>query len=141
MIRFSTKALLIAALAVITFIVTAPTASADGGTLEINNSDISLANFNVTGHNLDVNVASAWDFWALLFDSGADTFSIVSDGSTHTFTDVKFWGVDIWDGGFDFKFKKESTANSNVPEPGTILLVGSGLLALALYSSRKALRA
>jgi PEP-CTERM motif len=140
MIRFTTKALLIAALALFTFVATAPTASADGGTLDINGNDFALSNFSVSGNQVDLNAASAWDFWAVLFNSGANSFSILSDGTTYKFSGVTFWGVDLWTGGLDYTFKKESKWNT-VPEPGTIFLIGSGLLALALLSSRKALRA
>jgi PEP-CTERM motif len=145
MIRFTTKALVIAALALITFVATAPTASADGGTLDVNGSDFALSNFSVHGDFVGANLQNAGDGFVLLLESlGGDvnSFTIASDGTIYKFAGLKFWGVDFWTGDFDYKFKKkESTSTPTAPEPGTIFLIGGGLLALALFSSRKALRA
>jgi hypothetical protein len=142
MIRFTTKALLIAAFALITFVATAPTASADSGTLEVDGSNLVLSNFTVSGSQVDVNVTTFEDYFGLYLASAfgdVNSFSIVDGSTTYTFSGLYFWGSDAW-GGLDYTFKKESTSGA-VPEPGTILLMGSGLLALALFSTRKALRA
>jgi|HubBroStandDraft_6_1064221.scaffolds.fasta_scaffold80944_2 hypothetical protein len=148
MIRFTTKAILIAALALFTFVATAPTASADSGQLDVNNSSFALNNFNITGHHVDASFQFGSDAWVLLFEGAfgdLKTLSIVSDGTTYTFSGVKIkdTGWDLWKGGLniDFKFDKEWTSDSAVPEPSTVLLIGFGLLALAIVSSRKQLRA
>jgi hypothetical protein len=148
MIRFTTKAILIAALALFTFVATAPTASADSGQLDVNNSSFALNNFNITGHHVDASFQFGSDAWVLLFEGAfgdLKTLSIVSDGTTYTFSGVKIkdTGWDLWKGGLniDFKFDKEWTSDSAVPEPSTVLLIGCGLLALAIVSSRKQLRA
>jgi len=148
MIRFTTKALLIAALALFTLVATAPTASADSGQLDVNNSSFALNNFNIAGHSVDANFQFGSDAWVLLFEGAfgdLHTFSIVSDGTTYTFSgvDIKNAGWDIWKGGLniDFKFDKVWSSTATVPEPSTVLLIGCGLLALAIVSSRKLLRA
>jgi hypothetical protein len=148
MIRFTTKAILIAALALFTFVATAPTASADSGQLDVNNSSFALNNFNITGHHVDASFQFGSDAWVLLFEGAfgdLKTLSIVSDGTTYTFSGVKIkdTGWDLWKGGLniDFKFDKEWTSDAAVPEPSTVLLIGCGLLALAIVSSRKQLRA
>lgn len=148
MIRFTTKAILIAALALFTLVATAPTASADSGQLDVNNSSFALNNFNITGHSVDTNFQFGSDAWVLLFEGAfgdLHTFSIVSDGTTYTFSgvDIKNAGWDIWKGGLniDFKFDKVWSSSATVPEPSTVLLIGCGLLALAIISSRKLLRA
>jgi len=142
MIRFTTKAVLIAAFALIAFVATAPTASADSGTLNVDGAQLALTDFSVSGNQVDVDVKNFGDYFDLFLASAfgdVNTFKIVDGGTTYAFWGLDFWGPDAW-GGLDYTFKKES-ASGTVPEPGTILLMGSGLLALALFSTRKALRA
>jgi hypothetical protein len=88
------------------------------------------------------------DAWVLLFEGAfgdLKTLSIVSDGTTYTFSGVGITnaGWDLWKGGLniDFKFDKVWSSNAAVPEPSTVLLIGCGLLALVIVSSRKLLRA
>jgi PEP-CTERM motif len=114
----------------------------------VNNSSFALNNFNITGHHVDASFQFGSDAWVLLFEGAfgdLKTLSIVSDGTTYTFSGVKIkdTGWDLWKGGLniDFKFDKEWTSDSAVPEPSTVLLIGCGLLALAIVSSRKQLRA
>jgi hypothetical protein len=147
--RFMTKAILIATFALLAFVATAPTASADGGQLEVNNQNFALNNFNVSGQSLDTSFQFGSNAWVLLFEGAfgdLNNFTIVSDGTTYTFNnvDIKNATWNWWKGGIniDFTFKDYSTSTNNtVPEPATIFLIGGGLLALALVSSRKALRA
>jgi PEP-CTERM motif len=148
MIRFTTKAILTAALALFTFVATAPTASADSGQLDVNNSSFALNNFTISGHSVDASFQFGSDAWVLLFEGAfgdLKTLSIVSDGTTYTFSGVGITnaGWDLWKGGLniDFKFDKVWSSNAAVPEPSTVLLIGCGLLALAIVSSRKLLRA
>ncbi len=141
MIRFTTKAVLIAAFALIAFVATAPTASADSGTLNVDGSQLALSGFNVGAGQVDVDVTNFWDYFGLYLTSAfgdVTSFSIVDGGVTYTFSGLNFWGADGWSG-LDYSYAKETT--SGMPEPGTLLLMGSGLLALALFSTRKALRA
>lgn len=146
MSQLTTKAILIAAFALFTFVATAPIASADRAQLDVNNSSFALNDFDIHGHHVDANFEFGSDAWVLFFEDalgGLKNFSIVSDGTTYAFSDVdiKKWGV--WKGGLniDFTFKSMSAADPAVPEPGTILLIGCGLMALAAVSSRKLLRA
>jgi hypothetical protein len=146
MIRSTTKAILIAAFAIITFVATAPTASADSGQLDVNNQSFALNNFNVSSHSVDADFQLGSGAWVLLFEDafgGLKTFSIVSGGTTYTFSGVNISDIGAWKGGLsiDFTFKNMATSNNTVPEPATIFLLGSGLMALALLASRKALRA
>jgi hypothetical protein len=142
MIRFATKSVLIAAFALIAFVATAPTASADSGTLNVDGAQIALNDFTVSGNQVDVFVTNAGDYLGLGLASWAglvDSFNIVDGSTTYNFWGLDFAGPDWW-GGLDYTFVKE-TSYSTAPEPGTVLLLGSGLLALALVSKRKALRA
>lgn len=148
MIRFTTKAILIAALALFTFVATVPTASADSGQLDVHNSSFALNNFTISGHSVDTSFQFGSDAWVLLFEGAfgdLKTLSIVSDGTTYTFSGVGITnaGWDLWKGGLniDFKFDKVWSSNAAVPEPSTVLLIGCGLLAVAIVSSRKLLRA
>jgi hypothetical protein len=147
MIRFSTKALIVAALAVLASIATAPTASADGGQLDAVHSEFTLNSFSISNNQLDTNIQLGPGALALLVGGSLGdlkTIQIVSDGVTYTFSDVRIsnWGLDFWKGGaiVDFTFKGE-TSSATVPEPASVLLIGCGLLALAIASSRKMLRA
>ncbi len=147
MIRFSTKALIVVALAVLAFIAMAPTASADGGQLDAVNSHFTLNSFSVSNNQLDTNIQLGPGAFALFVGGSLGdlkTIDIISDGVTYTFNDARItgWGLDFWKGGaiVDFTFQGE-TSSTAVPEPATLLLVGCGLLALAIVSSRKMLRA
>jgi hypothetical protein len=144
--RFSTRAILTAVFALITFVAVAPAAHADGGSLDAFNQSFSLNTFSTNGKKLDTNLQlSPASLAFALFGGLGDlkTLTIVSGGTTYTFSNVsiKDWSLG-WNNNIniDFKFKGETTT-SNVPEPATTLLIGCGLLALAIVSSRKMLRA
>jgi hypothetical protein len=148
--RFSTKAILTAVFALIAFVAVAPVAHADGGQLDAVGHQFTLDNFDIQGKHVDTTFQISAGTLALLLDGtfgDLKTLTIISGGTTYTFTDVKIksWGLGWGDKGLDakidFKFKGESTASTNVPEPATTLLIGCGLLALAVVSSRKLLSA
>jgi hypothetical protein len=148
--RFSKKAILTAAFAFIAFIAVAPVAHADGGQLDAVGHDFALDNFSIQAKSVDTTFQISAGTLALLLDGtfgDLKTLTIISGGTTYTFTDVKIkswglgWGNKGLDANIDFKFKGESTAATNVPEPATMLLIGCGLLGLAVVSSRKLLSA
>jgi hypothetical protein len=145
--RFSTRLILTAVFALISFVAVAPAAHADGGQLDAVNYDFALSSFSTYGNHLDTTTQIGPGTIALLLDGSfgeLKTLSILSGGVTYTFSDVKIQNWGFWWGqdglNIDFTFKSESKSSS-VPEPATVMLIGCGLFALALASSRKALRA
>ena len=147
--RFSSKAIITAVFALIAFIAVAPVAHADGGRLDAVGHDFTLDNFSLKNKSVDTTIQISAGTLALLLDGtfgDLKTLTIISGGTTYTFTDVKIkswglgWGNKGLDANIDFAFKGESTS-TGVPEPATTLLIGCGLLALAVVSSRKLLSA
>lgn len=144
--RFSTKAILTAVFALISFVAVAPAAHADGGSLDAFNQTYTLNSFSTSGHTGEATVQLSPATIALFLDGvlgKTSTFSVISGGTTYTFTGAvisSFGDLNLKNDtvNIDFKFKNEKTA-SNVPEPATTMLIGCGLLALALVSSRKIL--
>jgi PEP-CTERM motif len=144
--RFSSKALITAVFALIAFVAVAPVAHADGGQLDAVGHDFTLDNFSVQTKSVDTTIQLGAGTLALLLDGTfgqLKTLTIISGATTYTFSDVtiKSWGLG-WgnkgiDANIDFSFKGESTASTSVPEPATTLLIGCGLLGLAVVSSRK----
>jgi hypothetical protein len=147
--RFSMKAILTAVFALISFVAVAPAAHADGGTLNVLNQNYTLNTLSFGGsNNVDATVQLSPATIALFLGDltgKPSTLTIVSGGTTYTFTgavisslgEINLWNDTI---NVDFKYKSE-TSSSSVPEPATTMLIGCGLLALALVTSRKMLRA
>jgi PEP-CTERM motif len=147
--RFSMKAIIVSVFALLAMAAYAPTASADGGTLEVFNHDtLTLNSFSMpSAHALDTNIQlgpGATELFLGGIFGNLNTLTIDSGGVTYTFTGVKIKDWNFTNGfsaaNIDFKFKGESTS-ATVPEPSTMMLIGCGLLALAIASSRKMLRA
>ncbi|MGC2719476.1 MAG: hypothetical protein WA209_07790 [Candidatus Acidiferrales bacterium] len=145
MIRPSHKALIAAFFTVLAFVVLAPAASADSGQFDANGGQFALNSFTVSGQTVDADFQIGSGAVALFLEGAIgdlNTISIVSNGVSYTFTGVKISEWSLGGNGLNIDFKLASeTSSAAVPEPALTFLVGCGLLALAITSTRRMLQA
>lgn len=140
------KSIMVAVLVLIAFAVIAPVASADGGTLVVDNTHLTVNSYALTSNHLDVDVhAGVLADWFFLVDqfTGADlnNLELIANGTTYHFhsAHVDGFGLNGSPSGMisdvDFVYLNAS----NVPEPATFILLACGLAGLAFVSRRKLL--
>jgi hypothetical protein len=135
-----------AILALIAVAVLAPAASADSGTLVVDNTSFAVSSYTITSNQLDVKVnSSVLGNWFFLIDqlTGADlnNLELIADGTTHDFHSAHVIGFGLSGSpsgiisDVDFVYIN-STA---VPEPASFVLLAWGLAGLAFAARRKLL--
>lgn len=105
-----------------------PVFAADGS---LNSGWSLVSSYNPAGFGTSGYSAQAYYY------SGVITFDGVLDGDDHFWTYLDIGG----DGGFNNgndPFAPKTTSGVGVPEPGSLILMGGGLLGLALWSRRRA---
>ena len=132
--------------ALIVLAAVAPIASADGGTLVVDNTDFTVNSYTLTSNHLDADVNSGvlgdWFFFVDQF-TGADlnNLELITHGTKYYFHEahVDGFGLSGSPSGFisdvDFVYVNETA----VPEPATLVLLVCGLAGLALVARRRLL--
>jgi hypothetical protein len=140
------KSVMVGVLALIAFAAIAPVASADGGTLVVDNTELAVNSYTLTSNHLNVslnsNLAADW-FFFLDQLTGADinNLELIANGSTFNLHGghVDGFGLSGSPSGIisdvDFVYLNSST----VPEPATFVLLACGLAGLAFFARRKLL--
>lgn len=135
-----------AILALFAVAVLAPAASADSGTLVVDNSSFAVSSYTLTSNELDVKVNSGGlADWFFLADelTGTDLYNLklIAHGTTHDFHSAHVIGFGLSGSpsgiisDVDFVYVNSAA----VTEPATFVLLACGLAGLAFVARRKLL--